>query len=623
MILQALYDLYKKIPDVDSPGFAPMGLSWAIVISPKGEFQSLHPLRQKAQRGNKLVPTPYSAPSPGKRTSGDKAGFVSDKTDYLLGFDPSAENDKKIREKLKRRFEIFREDHLAARPSISHPDFDALCLFLEKWDPEAPDLTEKLSNAANAPIDEIIGTNLTFQISGKTSFVHTLPEVREYWSQNYSNAKDPATGFCLITGEKQPLARLHDPSIKGVADAQSSGASLVSFNAKAYESYGKDQSYNAPVGEVPAFAYCTALNWLLSQRDRRFRIGDTTAVFWTVEPSPVGELFPWMMSGVPETEDSDIKQRVGELLGKIARGTLGHDELGDKKTRFFVLGLSPTASRLSVRFWHTGTLGELITNLKLHLNQLEIVRQWDETNSKKPEPLHPSAYQLLRQTARDADGVPPLLGGAFMRAILLGTRYPEALAQGVLRRIRVVEKNPKGEGTLDNVSYFRVAILKAWLLRNHNEWITQTNITMTTALDKDNPSPAYQLGRLFAVYEQAQRAAHDFKLDRTIRETMFSSASANPLSIFGRLDRLNKHHLRKLAPGSIRFFSDIIDEIHQKIKSPIFYPASLDPKEQSLFCIGYYHQRHELRPGKEKASELESTTAKLSTQTKSEQGIIS
>lgn len=603
MILQALYGLYKRIPDVDAPGFAPMGLSWAVVLSPEGDFQSLHPLRQKAERGSKLVPTPYSAPSPGKRTSGDKAGFVADKTDYVFGFDPAAHDDPEARGKLKKRFELFRQAHLDAREAISHPDFDALCQFLQNWDVADPDIGEKLASAANAPVEEIVGTNLTFQISGRTAFVHMLPEVKEYWSQSHGDKNDAFSGFCLVTGREQTLARLHDPAIKGVVGAQSSGASLVSFNAKAYESYGKDQSYNAPVGEAPAFAYCTALNWLLSQRDRRFRIGDTTAVFWTSEPNPVEEMLPWMMSGVPEGEDSETKQRVAALLEKVARGSLGQDELDDTNTEFYILGLSPNASRLSVRFWHTGSVGELIANLKLHLTQIEIVRQWDET-----EPLHPSAYQLLRQTARDVDGIPPLLGGALMRAILLGTRYPEALAQGVLRRIRVVEKNQKGEGTRDNVNYFRVAILKGWLLRNHQEWLTQNNITMTTALDKENPSTAYQLGRLFAVYEQAQRAAHDFNLDRTIRETMFSSASANPLSVFGRLDRLNKHHLRKLTPQSNRFFSDIIDEIHQKIKSPTFYPASLNPKEQSLFCIGYYHQRHDLKPGKDKKSETETLT---------------
>lgn len=56
-------------------------------------------------------------------------------------------------------------------------------------------------------------------------------------------------GICLATGEKTEIARIHR-GIKGVPGAQTSGAALVSFNAPAFESYGKEQSYNAPVGKM-------------------------------------------------------------------------------------------------------------------------------------------------------------------------------------------------------------------------------------------------------------------------------------------------------------------------------------------------------------------------------------
>ena len=149
---------------------------------------------------------------------------------------------------------------------------------------------------------------------------------------------------------------------------------------------------------------------------------------------------------------------------------------------------------------------------------------------------------------------------------------------------------------MDNVTYLRAAILKAWLMRNHKSWLKHNKIIMTQTLEKDNPNVAYQLGRLFAVFEQVQRAAHQFKLKRTIRETMFSAASARPQSVFGRLIRLNMHHLPKLSTESKYYYDKLTEEIHQKIQSPEFYPPSLSLKEQSLFCIGYYHQRHELRP---------------------------
>lgn len=588
MILQSLFHLYRRLPEIDRPGFAPIGLSWAVVISPQGDLQSLFPLRQKAERGNKLVPTSFSAPSPGKRTSGDKAGFVTDKTDYLLGFDPASEGNPKAQEKLRRRFELFRDAHLSARKAISHQDFDALCEFLAKWQPSSPEIGAKLEAAAGAPLEEIIGTNLTFQISGKTAFLHDLQEVVDYWRKLNESKSDPVEGLCLVSGDLQPLARLHDPVIKGVVGAQSSGASLVSFNAPAYESYGKEQSYNAPVSTSSAFAYCTALNWLLAHKERRFRVGDTTAVFWTDKPTPVEVLFPWMMSGVPDAEDNKTKQRVQDILKKISQGTLGRDELGDPKVSFYILGLSPNASRLSVRFWHTGHLGGLVSNLNLHLDQLSLVRQWDETNSKNPEPVNPTAYQLLRQTSREADGIPPLLGGALMRAILLGTDYPASLITAVHNRIRAER----------DVTYLKAAILKAWLIRNHHQ-------NITTMLDESNTNPGYRLGRLFAVLEKTQQDALP-GINATIRDRFYASASATPQAVFGRLLRTYQHHLAKLDVG----VKITREKQTQEILAPLSdFPAHLNLQNQSQFALGYYHQRKAFFTKKESGPVTETVAA--------------
>jgi len=474
-------------------------------------------------------------------------------------------------------------------------DFTAVCNFLRDWKPQ---------NAADHPdLMKVKKGRVVFQISGKTGYVHQSKNILERISEaGIFKDSTEAPGQCLITGKPdQPIARLH-PGILNIPGSPYTGASLVSFNDSAYESYGKEgkdigRGSNSPSSESAVFGYASALDWLLSQRqkERHFRLVDTIAVYWTEEPTPSETMLPWMIAGVPQAEDNPTKQRIELILKKIANGTLGQNEFGDSKVHYYILGLSLNQGRLSVRFCHSGTLGELLANIKKHFDQLSIVRKWDES-SAHPESLTPTAFQLLRQTSRESEGIPPLLCGTLLRSILLGTNYPDALVNGVMNRIRVVEKKPKGDGTLENVTYLRAAILKAWLMRNHKHWLQHHKINMKPALDKDTPHGAYQLGRLFAVFEQVQRASHEFKLERTIRETMFSAASAKPQSVFGRLDRLNKHHLAKLTAASNRHFSDLIDEIHQKITAPTFYPSSLNLKEQSLFCIGYYHQRHEFFP---------------------------
>lgn len=612
MILQSLYQLYQRLSANPENGLAPPGYSlqditFRIVLTQDGTLQEIlderisieKPLKSGKKKLSKKAASHMVLGEARKSEASFEPCFLWDDTRFVLGWHGKNPNSSRNR----KCFENFKARHLEAENEIADEDFTTVCNFLRNWEPK---------QAENHPtLCDVKKGRAVFQISGKTKFVHDNEKIRDWYNSNHDlnkNGESIKCGQCLVSGDlNAPLSGLH-LGIFGIFGSPYTGAKLVSFNKEAFTSFGKDKGFNSPVSDNAVFAYCSALNWLLKDSDRCFRIGDSYVVFWTAQSTPAEKVLPWMMSNNITSEDDATKQRLNNVLNKIFRGTLGSDDFGKPDIEYYILGLSLNQGRLSVRFWHTGSLGELITNLKLHLTQLEIVRGRDETNPNKPEPVHPSSYQLLRQTARDADGIPPLLGGALMRAILLGTRYPEALAHAVLRRIRVVEKKSKGEGTLDNVNYFRVAILKAWLLRNHHEWITQNNITMTTALDKENPSTAYQLGRLFAVYERAQRHAHEFNLDRTIRETMFSSASANPLSVFGRLDRLNKHHLRKVPPGSNRFYSDIIDEIHQKIQSPTFYPASLNPKEQSLFCIGYYHQRHALKYDKNKKKETETTT---------------
>ncbi len=616
MILQALHQLYLRTPSMPRRGFAPMGISWVVALNLEGEIVQIRDFRSKKERGSGLIPTDLTTPTVGKRTSGDKAIFLCDKSDYVIGRNSKAEETEEDRQKLTKRFELFAKLHRSASGVIKHPYYDALLKFLNKWEPFAEGSQSLLEEKSGTHLAELSGGNFAFMISGEPdSFLHDLPQCVKFWQSSLDSNPETPHGICLVTNEEAPIARLH-PAIKGVIDPggqAEKGIVAINKDKTAFTSYGKEQSFNAPVSEEAAFAYCTALNYLLASDSRRFRVGDTTTVFWTEKPTEVETLLPFMMDSTrEEPEDATLKVRLQAVMEKIATGKLAGDDLGNANTRFYILGLAPNASRISIRFWHTSTLGDLAANLQKHHNDLSIVRQRDETNSKHPEPKVPGYKQLLRQTARDDDSIPPLLGGALVRSSLLGTDYPDSLFQKVMSRIRVAEKDRNGDPA-DRVPYLRAAILKAYLNRNHQKWLIQHQTTMNEALDKTIPHVAYQLGRLFSVYEKAQRAAHEYKLDRTIRETMFSAASATPLAVFGRLDRLHKHHLAKLSKGSSKFYSDLVEEIHQKIHSPQFYPAALSLREQGLFCIGYYHQRHDLRfkeaPSEESSKSLENASS--------------
>jgi CRISPR-associated protein Csd1 len=242
-------------------------------------------------------------------------------------------------------------------------------------------------------------------------------------------------------------------------------------------------------------------------------------------------------------------------------------------TPFYVLGLSPNAARISVRYWWTGTAGELAGNIRRHFDDLEIVR-----SPRDPETL--SVFRLLVNTAAlgKADNIRPNLSGAVVQAVLEGRPYPRELLSAVLQRIRAERE----------ITHPRAALIKACLLREARRAPHPDTPEVTVSLDENNPDTAYRLGRLFAVLERLQEAANP-GLNATIRDRYYGAASTMPVMVFPRLLKLGGHHLAKLDSAGQRVHLDrLIGQIHHGVQD---YPALLSLPEQGRFSIGYYHQR--------------------------------
>jgi CRISPR-associated protein Csd1 len=587
MILQSLVSLYDRLAadpatsaKIAKQGFAPKSVSFEIVLRTDGHAV-INDLRIAGTKIGKSFPRDIVVPTfPGKRTSGVKAGFLCDKTSYLFGCPDPGEAAEGCRS--AEEFGAFRDLHLAAQQVINHPAFDQVCDFLRTLDP---------SLATNHPLwPEIGGKNGVFRLEGEQRYVHEIPVVADYWACRAS-CSTKNMGICLATGQEAPIAEVHPP-IKGVIDPGGQAEKgIVGFNKDSFISYGKKQSLNAPVSELAAFKYATALNWLLDgPRPQRLRIGDTTAVFWSQQRTEAESLIGYLLGGQPANDpaaqDATLNQRLAVFLDILRQGGGRLADLGnDVQTPFYILGLAPNAARISIRFWYTSTLGELLQHLKRHRDDLAIQTEYPDRDSDFP-PVWMLLDEIVprKQGRPDRDKIPPLLGGAITRAILAGGPYPQAFATAVLRRIRI---DAADSDRRTHVTYLRAALLKAFLNRNHQK-------AMKEALDPNRPEPAYHLGRLFAVYETAQRHAHDWQLERTIRETLYSAASAAPLGVFGRLERLFHHHTheKRFPVGSSVSYADIAAEIAQNFHGTPVYPASLDLPDQALFSVGYYHQLH-------------------------------
>lgn len=569
MILQKLVEYYDRLADdpntnIASFGFSRQKVSFEVVLNPDGSLAGLQDARSEAngRAGPRLLVVPGQAKASG---SGINPGFLWDNAQYMLGFKP----DDPKPERTTAAFEAFRDRHVGLEDEIADEAFSAVCRFLRRWQPaqavEHPELAE---------ISVAFGV---FRLSGQTEHVHDRPRVRAYWlGQIGADAGGPAAPS-LISGQVQPIARLHEPKIKGVRGAQSSGATLVAFNADAYESYGKSQSFNAPVGIEDAFKYCTALNHLTTKRDRQVHLGDTTVIFWSERPTAFEDDVFGVFEG-QDAEDAATADRLKGFLDRLKRAAAGAAfEGGD--VPFYVLGLSPNAARISVRFWLVGTVQQFAERLGRHLADLAL--------DGAPPHMPPITIQrIIDQTARERDDIQPLLGGAVLQAVLSGGPYPSSLAAAILRRIRA-------DGQTGGVNgHIRAAVVKAYLTRRQRLANQQETISMT--LDKHCPHTAYHLGRLFAALEKTQEDALGGDLNVTIKDRYFSSASANPVAAFPRLLRLHAHHLDKLGTEKrgLRIVREkLVQEICDRINPAEGFPSHLSLDEQGTFFIGYYHQR--------------------------------
>ena len=449
MILQALCEYYERTRSeagIPEPGFSRQKIQFALIIDSIGNLLQVRDLR--FIQNNRSGPKELIVPEPVKRSSGIAANFAWDNTMYALG-----ETAADKTERAASAFTAFKKLNHEVGDGIDDEGMKALLRFLDTWQPS------KAANLDNW--EEMAGLNVVFRLDKDLGFIHERPKVRDSWLHYRTLKNSKSTSTCLVTGIKTPISRIH-PWIKGVKNAQTSGAAIVSFGLEAFCSYRKQQNYNAPVGEASAFAYTTALNHLLRfGSQQRIQIGDATTVFWTSRALPLEGFMGMILS--PKYDAAELQDR-RSFLTSVKEGRMPPGI--DPDVRFYILGLSPNASRISIRFWHASTIGDIFDKVGQHFRDLAIVKSFDS------DPDFPAIGQLLRETAvlRKSENIPPVLGGALMRSILTGLPYPLGFYSALLGRIRADKE----------INYFRAAIIKAFLVRKYRSMSVSKEVTMTS-----------------------------------------------------------------------------------------------------------------------------------------------
>jgi CRISPR-associated protein Csd1 len=601
MILQTLNQYYERLlsdPNVDiaSIGFEKKTIDFLVIINENGEFIGLRDLREVDGKNKKGRLT--RVPKGVKRSSDVSANLLWDTSPYVFGHLLRVDKQKKLvysGKGNKKRLDLDKsKKELARMLNRLLKQQEAFLNRIQKTFAECHDVgitavikfltTGDFASVFAHPLWSDVEKDagiITFGLPGG-DLVCQRPEVVKIIVEQ---TKLMAGGqICAVRGEKDEIAELHT-AIKGVWGAQSSGANIVSFNLDACSSFGKKQGNNAPIGKRAEFAYTTALNYLLANKRHRMQVGDASTVFWAKDPADFEDAFCSCFEQPKKGEEAVKYDRIRSLLSSVRTGVPPEEAMRP----FYVLGLAPNASRISVRFWYAGNLKEIKERVAQFFAEIELVRAPHD-----PEFL--SLLQLLSSTAAEGkiDNLPPNIGGDFARAVMMGEKYPRTLLANSVRRCKAEQK----------VTYARISVIKAFLVRNAR-FSNSTNKEVSVALDKTYDNIGYVLGRLFAVFERIQETAQA-GIKKTIRDTYFGAATSSPRATYKRLDELSIHHIAKIRNSghSVIWFEQLKQEVYGLIPASGI-PKLLNLEDQSRFAVGYYHQRQDFFKKNEKSDKGE------------------
>lgn len=577
MILQELVKCYeglKKQGLVPEQYFSLVDVTFKMDISLDGKINYIKPLKDYDQKRKRYVPITIVVPEKVNRSRDIKSNFIYENSSYLLGFD-NKNNPKLTKEAFNeaKKFhnEILKENQSEAAIAVKN--------YFNTWDPE-----QSRNYIPDEYIEDLFNSRIV--ISYKDEILTENKELLDVWKNYCQNNQPKKTGQCLVTGEVTNLVLKH-PKIMKLKGGQTSGTSLVSFNDTAYESYGLKGNDNAPVGSYAAFAYTTALNYMLSNYDYKMTIGDTTIIFWAdTSENKYSKMFKEIL-GQEYYDDNDEQQKyLKKTLEAITmKKPLNYNnEILNGKIKFNILGLNPNAARIVVKFFYRDSYNKIFDNINAYYKDFNIIKP--EYEKFKFIPLWMLIQEIIGQNKQI------LLTEKIITSILNDTLYPASMLQNTIIRIKAENDKP--------ASPIYASIIKGYLSRYYKKISNKEELNV--ALNPECKDIPYVLGRLFSVYEQIQYFSANGNLNAPIKNRYFNLCMTNPAIGYPIIGKLSINHLRKLntyqaikMEKKLRSLLDLL----QKEDGKTIFPKMLNLQQQGEYYLGYYHQTQERYENKE------------------------
>lgn len=579
--LCAYYDFLVKRGEALPKGYSKVSITHVVTLNKEGCPVGVIP-RFVDENGKKVYNDFSLFP---KRTEkpGIDANIVEHRPVYLFGLEVK-DGKFEVTAKATKSHADFVRKNTVFFEGIDSPLARAFMAFIRMWDPASQTENEVLLPF----IREYSTARIAFAMrSDPSERVQEDPQVKAKWDkecENSAQGEDSVMSQCPILGQVLPVARVHN-KIKGVIGGRSSGCSLVCFNNEAENSFGKEQSFNSAVSVEAMERYTEALNYLLQDKAHHRYVNGMTIVHFAMsdDDSALVEDVNSLMATAAEEKEDPVEagdKQVVAVWKKIVYGKRPEFKVTDKDdVRYYMFGIVPNSSRLAIRFTYCNTFGCIRENVDRYHNDFAIGEMLGAP------PLTVVARTLAGKPKKQPkegkyDLSADIVQGLLM-SILQNRPIPYKILALAVRRIRT-------DLYVDDV---RAGLLKAALLRKNEKY--KEKITM--ALNKENHDAAYLCGRLFAVLEKIQKDQGN-KLNKTIKDSFFTAASATPAVTFARLIPLSQKHLAKVErEGNAHYLNMLATDIIDNIQA---FPKTLSLEEQAEFILGYYQQNKDLYTSK-------------------------
>lgn len=478
---------------------------------------------------------------------------------------------------------------------------------------------------------------------------------KDFWRKHLEDECAEGIGTCSVCMRtEKKLLRILPFKIRLFGER----CPLFSVNTDEQDSFGslgKAQLYNSPICLDCAGTADRLLKYLVQferdengkeksygkhtvvlNRDKSQSIGNQLAVFWTKEKIILksDEKKEWefedLVKGplaeidIDEIPENDIPVKSKQCYDLLNSPWVGGNPLSEFPANRFYLGIiSPNKSRLVVREWLEGGIQKVKESIKQYLDSLQIIHPAGRGIWAPPLPsligalqAYTSSKQEFRENLRIKFG--PDVTKKLIRCIYTGTTPPETLLYRAVQCFRIPDSTTEDKKQIERQMLRRMstaAAMKLILTYNKNQKEKKAMEQLKTKYDVDseykNKAP-YNCGVLLAILEEIQRKASSSGkgVNTTLVDRYYATASTAPATVFANLISMaTKAHLPKLRKENKEFvkvryqeesvnLNDLMSEACKAIDEAGGFPHILEPKQQSEFALGFYHQRAEFSPQK-------------------------